>query len=61
MEAGLKAVQPAIAKDLEPYEKVMIPVYKDIANGLGTHVDGDEDGSASKESEDGQLEGEDCE
>ena len=61
MEAGLRAVQPAIEKDLEPYEKVMIPIYKDIAKGLGLQFDGDEDDLASKGSEDEQLEGENCE
>ena len=39
----------------------MIPVYKDIAKELGLHIDGDEDGLASKGSEDEQLEGENCE
>ena len=39
----------------------MIPVYKETAKGFGIHVDGDEDGLASKGSEDGQLEGENCE
>ena len=40
----------------------MIPVYQDIAKGLGLRVDGDEDEPSSKESEhELQLEGGDCE
>ena len=40
----------------------MIPLYQDIAKGLGLRVDGDEDELSSKESEhELQLEGSDCE
>ena len=61
MEARLRAVQPAIDKDLEQYEKVLIPVYQDIAKRLGLRVDGDKDEPVSKDLKDERLEGEDCE
>ena len=60
IEAGIRAVQPAIDKKRTSNhirKKVMIPVYQDIAKRSGIRVDGDEDEPVSKEPENEQLGG----
>ena len=52
IEAGLKTVQPAIAKNLKLYEDFMIPIYQDIAERLGLSVDGNVVDLASEELKD---------